>query len=363
MAVFKDILTIKNGKNQKAVENPQGRYPIYGSGGIMGYADSYICEPETVIIGRKGNINNPIFCEDYFWNIDTAFGLVADKRSLLPKYLFYFCKNFDFQSLNTTVTIPSLTKTNLLNIHINLPSLSEQKRIVAILDKVTELIELRKQQMEKLDLLVKSNFTEIFGYTKTNSKQWKLIPLEAISDIGSSKRVFVEELQQTGIPFYRGTEIGVMGEGKKIKPELFVSKKHYEALCKSTSKPSLGDLLMPSICPDGRIWLVDTDDPFYFKDGRVLWVHNIKENINKIYLRYALKEKFLCDYNEIASGTTFCELKIFSLKKVKIMSPPLHLQEQFADLVQQVDKIKSTLQQSLEKLELNYKALMQTYFG
>ena len=121
---FSDVLEIKNGRNQKQVENPNGKYPIYGSGGIMGYADDYICEPYTVIIGRKGTINNPIYVETPFWNVDTAFGLQAKKDILHPKYLYYFCVHFDFEALNTTVTIPSLTKANLLNIHIPLPPLA-----------------------------------------------------------------------------------------------------------------------------------------------------------------------------------------------------------------------------------------------
>ena len=112
MARFEDVLTIVNGKNQKKVENPNGLYPIYGSGGIMGYADDYICEANTVVIGRKGSINNPIFVETRFWNVDTAFGLCADTSKLEPKYLYYFCDNYDFERLNTTVTIPSLTKKN-----------------------------------------------------------------------------------------------------------------------------------------------------------------------------------------------------------------------------------------------------------
>lgn len=67
-----DVVTIINGKNQAKVENPNGKYPIYGSGGIMGRADAYLCSGETVIIGRKGSINKPIFVEEPFWNVDTA---------------------------------------------------------------------------------------------------------------------------------------------------------------------------------------------------------------------------------------------------------------------------------------------------
>ena len=78
------------GKNQKAVENPEGRYPIYGSGGVIGYADDYICEADTIIIGRKGaSIIN--LCFRAFWNVDTAFGLSVKKDFVLPRYLYYFC--------------------------------------------------------------------------------------------------------------------------------------------------------------------------------------------------------------------------------------------------------------------------------
>ena len=159
MARFADVLTIINGKNQKKVENPNGKYPIYGSGGIMGYADDYICEANTVIIGRKGSINNPLFVKTRFWNVDTAFGLCADPGKLQPKYLYYFCEKFDFEQLNTTVTIPSLTRANLLKVEIPLPPFDEQRKIAAVLDKVSDLIAKRRQQLDKLEELYKT-----YGY-------------------------------------------------------------------------------------------------------------------------------------------------------------------------------------------------------
>ena len=134
--IFGDVLEIKNGKNQKAVENPKGAYPIYGSGGIMGYADDYICKADTVVIGRKGSINNPIYVEEPFWNVDTAFGLEARQDVLKPRYLYYFCKKFDFERLNKAVTIPSLTKSDLLKIKINLPDIDQQQVVIDKLMKI-----------------------------------------------------------------------------------------------------------------------------------------------------------------------------------------------------------------------------------
>ena len=132
---FGDIATVINGKNQSKVENPNGKYPIYGSGGIMGRADDYICPENCTIIGRKGSINNPIFVEEKFWNVDTAFGL-SPSEAVLPKFLFYFCEYFDFTTLDSSTTLPSLTKTNIQQIVFALPPIEEQKRI---LDKTNEL--------------------------------------------------------------------------------------------------------------------------------------------------------------------------------------------------------------------------------
>ena len=182
--LFSEVLAIVNGKNQRTVENPNGKYPIYGSGGIMGYADNYLCDAETVIIGRKGNINKPIFVEEPFWNVDTAFGLVANKTVLLPRYLFYFCVNFDFERLNKTVTIPSLTKSDLLKIEIDVPRIMIQQSIVEKLDRVGNCIDLLKLQLQKLDELIKSRFVEMFGDVVHNTKNWDK---HIFSDIATSR--------------------------------------------------------------------------------------------------------------------------------------------------------------------------------
>lgn len=151
--LWSEILQIISGKNQKAVEDPNGPYPIYGSGGTMGFARDYLCEAGTTIIGRKGTINNPIFVTERFWNVDTAFGL-APGDMLHPKYLYYFCVMFNFKELDKSTTIPSLAKRDLLNIKMPVPPRPEQERIVANieelfseLDKAVETLQTTKQQL------------------------------------------------------------------------------------------------------------------------------------------------------------------------------------------------------------------------
>ena len=133
---WNEILTIRNGKNQKNVEDKNGQFPIYGSGGIIGYAKDWIVKKNSVIIGRKGNINKPILVRENFWNVDTAFGLEPILEKLNSEYLFYFCQLYNFEKLNKAVTIPSLTKSDLLDISLPLPPLSLQNEFADFVAKV-----------------------------------------------------------------------------------------------------------------------------------------------------------------------------------------------------------------------------------
>ncbi|MEE0385156.1 MAG: restriction endonuclease subunit S [Phocaeicola vulgatus] len=134
---MKQITSITNGKSQKNVETLNGIYPIYGSGGVIGRANQYLCIAGSTIIGRKGTINNPIFVEEHFWNVDTAFGLKAND-AILDKYLYYFCLSFDFSKLDKSTAMPSLTKTSIGNVLIPIPPHKEQERIVAKIDMVLD---------------------------------------------------------------------------------------------------------------------------------------------------------------------------------------------------------------------------------
>lgn len=124
---WKDVLEIKNGKSQKDVIDEKGKYPIYGSGGIIGYASNYITKANSIVIGRKGSINKPFIVKENFWNVDTAFGIEPDNRNINLHYLFLFCNFFDFKRLNKAAVLPSLVKSDLLNIQMPIPPFSIQE--------------------------------------------------------------------------------------------------------------------------------------------------------------------------------------------------------------------------------------------
>lgn len=138
------VVDIVNGKSQKNVESPTGKYPIYGSGGIIGKAMEYTCLAGSTIIGRKGTINHPIFVEENFWNVDTAFGMKANNQISEDKYFYCFCLYFDFSKLDKSSALPSLTKTAIGNLILPIPPLAEQQRIVA---KIEELF----SQLDKIE--------------------------------------------------------------------------------------------------------------------------------------------------------------------------------------------------------------------
>ena len=197
---FSDVLDIRNGRNQKAVESENGIYPILGSAGnVMAYPTDYICEAGTTIIGRKGNISNPIYVETQFWNVDTAFGL-SPKAGLNNKFLYYYCLSYDFSALNRGTTIPSLVKSELLEIPIPLPPLPEQTRIVAILDEafanISQAVVNAEKNLANARELFDSYLNEVFT---RKGEGWEERSFTDICDI-TSKLVDPRKPENVNLP-------------------------------------------------------------------------------------------------------------------------------------------------------------------
>ena len=339
--LFGDVLEIKNGKNQKAVENPEGMYPIYGSGGVIGRADNYICEADTIVIGRKGSINNPIYVGEPFWNVDTAFGLEANQEVLLPRYLYYFCKFFDFERLNKAVTIPSLTKADLLKININVPTLEKQKAIVEQLLGIDAIIYLRQEELQKLDDLIKARFVELFGDPDNNEKSWDIDKMEHLCEVGSSKRIYQNEQSMEGAPFLRISDLVNRIDTGSKKCDLYIPIEKFAELKEQGLVPRPGDILLTARGTLGRCYIVQSDDEFYFQDGMITWLSNYDRRITALYISYLFEMPgFRKQIDALQAGSTVAYMSISMTKKLNIMVPPIELQNQFADFVKQVNKSK-----------------------
>ena len=323
-------------------------HPEFLRGDEIGSTKQVVRKDDVLICKINPRINRVwvVADESDKQNIASSEWIVVRTKEYNPEFLGWYFRSSKFKALMVSEVAGiggSLTRAQpkcVAGYPVPLLHRSQQDEIVQHLNSIKHIIEARQRQLLALDTLIKARFVEMFGDCKTNPMGWKTVALGDISEVGSSKRVFVEELKEAGIPFYRGTEVGVLAEGKPIQPELFITEDHYRELIAATGKPEVGDLLMPSICPDGRIWVVNTEEPFYFKDGRVLWVHAIKRSFNPIFLLYTLKDRIITDYGSIASGTTFAELKIFALKGCQVFNVPLEEQNRFAELIAQVDKSK-----------------------
>lgn len=161
-----DIANVIHGKNQKDVQSVNGTYPIYGSGGnIMGYATDYLCEAGTTILGRKGSINNPLFIETRFWNVDTAFG-ITPKDNNSSKFLYYIIMGIDWSKKNTGTTLPSLTQQVVKSVVIYVPNSDSQRYIVSRLDSLSEnvkkLEEIQRKIIAECDALKQALLRKVF---------------------------------------------------------------------------------------------------------------------------------------------------------------------------------------------------------
>lgn len=362
---FEDILEIKNGRNQRAVENPRGKYPIYGSGGIMGYADDYICDAYTVIIGRKGNINNPIFVEEPFWNVDTAFGLSANTDVILPRFLYYFCKKFDFERLNKTVTIPSLTKSDLLKIEIEPPNLLQQRDIVERLTKIERIIALRKLELKLLDELIRARFVELFGDMFLNTMSWNEEPLEEMANVvsGITKGRKLKAQCTTEVPYMAVSN---------------VKDGYIDWTTVKTIEATEQEINQYRLLPED-VLMTEGGDPDKLGRGAIIKEplencihqnHIFRVRLNETvilpeffaeYLRHQKSKRYFLGCAKQTTGIASINMR--QLKALPVLLPPLELQNQFADFVKVVDKSKAAVQKALDQTQLLFDSLMQEYFG
>lgn len=356
---WSDVLTIINGRNQNAVECEDGEYPIYGSGGIMGKANDYLCPPNCTIIGRKGNINKPIFVETKFWNVDTAFGLSANKEILNPRYLYYFCVDYNFERHNKAVTIPSLTKADLLKIEMCLPPMNKQKSIVEELDKINELIRLKKEQLSDYDNLAQSLFNEMFGDPVENEKGWdvKKIGEVCLIERGGSPRPIKDYIteDENGLNWIK---IGDAQEGS-----IFINstkeKIRKEGL-KKTRMVHKGDFILSNSMSFGRPYIMGVDGCIH--DGWLV-LHDTNNTFNKLYLYYSLAHKSMYQqFKQMAVGGVVNNLNSEMVRRVLVLVPPLNVQQEFANRIELIEMQKKQIVSTIQDLETLLASRMQYWF-
>ena len=233
----------------------------------------------------------------YLFNNFTGLLRVKEPKMWYPRYVFYslfanYKRGGTRMFENKTTGLHNLkTDDYVSRYEVTEIDMIEQVSVCDKLDKLYEIINERKQQLELLDELVKARFVEMFGDVSIGDYRYETRKLGDVANIGSSHRVFTTEFVESGIPFYRGKEIAELAKGTKPTNLYYISVEHYNRLTNDDTKPQIGDLLMPSICNKGQVWMVDTTEPFYYKDGRVLCISPDRNIFNTKYLEYFMKAK------------------------------------------------------------------------
>lgn len=295
--------------------------------------------------------------------------LTANETLCDLKYLWYGleCKVDELNSKGTGSTFKAINKKTLAETEIPLPSLEEQRCIAALLDKVSDLIAKRRAQLDKLDLLVKARFVEIFGdlaAPECPHKKCKLVETCVSSDdikcgpFGT--QLSKEEYQDHGVAVW---EIPQINSYFTTQPTHFLTVEKAEQLKAYSIIP--GDIAMSRKGNVGRCALFPDNFDSGIIHSDVLRIRVNKQQVNPCFMMYQLHFSGAVQrqIEVVSSGAIMAGVNVTKLKHIEIHLPDFDLQQQFAHFVGEVDSVKCSINNSLEKLETLKKALMQEYFG
>ena len=312
-------------------------------------------------IGKVAIAGTEMYCNQGFKNL-----ICSD--AIYNRYLYHFLKNKTeyLNSLGRGATFKEISKSIVEEIEIPLPPLEEQRRIASLLDKVSDLIAKRRAQLDKLDLLVKSRFVEMFGDPETNPMNWLIVEIGSVIksiDSGWSGNGKQREKKAGEIAVLK---VSAVTKGYFIPEECKVLDDQ-ENIKKYVS-PQKGDLLFSRANTKemvGATVIIKEDYPDLILPDK-LWKIRFSDVTNVVYMKYILSSKTIRNKFSAASTGTSGSMYNVSMEKFKaiqIPMPEISMQNQFASFAENTEKLKSTIQQSLDKLEILKKALMQQYFG
>lgn len=285
----------------------------------------------------------------YVWNKGKAllnqhiFKVKFDKKDIDKDY-FVYAVRFNLTKLKQLThgaTMKHVVKKDFENVLIPYPSLKRQREIAYVLDKLERNLTQKSQELDKLDELIKARFVELFGDLTTNNRGWKTENFSCVfENITSSKRILKSEWKSNGIPFLRVRDLVQLSEKEVLNNEFFISSELYSRLSDNDGVPKNGDILVSATSTLGKCHIVNSNEKLYFKDADVLRFRP-SNKINAVYFTECMNDHFIQGQIEHNLGvTTVKHFTIKAAKSILIRIPPLSLQNEFANFVQQVDKSK-----------------------
>ena len=309
----------------------------------------------------------------YIWNRGKAllnqhiFKVVFDKAEV-DKMYFVFAIQYYLKEMERKAhgaTMKHIVKKDFDNTEIPFPEIEKQIKIAKELSTISRMIEYHRQQLQKLDGLVKSRFIELFGDPVSNSMGLPTEPMTTVCAIidGDRGRNYPkqDEFSDTGYCLFLNAK-NVTATGFSFENCMFITKEKDDAL--HNGKLERGDVVLTTRGTLGNLAFYDDSVPFEnvrINSGMVI-LRMKKSVMTEVFFMEQFKLQLQSIKGKIASGSAQPQLPISTMNKIRILLAPMALQEQFAAFFEQTDKSKLAIQQSLEKLETLKKALMQQYF-
>lgn len=339
----------------KDLEKTTGLYPIYGASGFIKNVDFYQQEKPYIAVVKDGAGVGRVMLLPEKSSVIGTMQYIIPNEGVDVRYLAYALENMNLGKYYTGATIPHIYFKDYCNEMVPEHNMEEQLVIAEVLEKITNMITLRKEQLAKLDQLVKSRFIEMFGDLKTNPKGWQVAPFPEFAKIDGKMTTDYEkyaDYPHIGIDsIEKGT--GELKGYRTVRADGVISGKYVftpQHIIYSKIRPNLNKVALPNF--DGLC----SADAYPILPNR--------ENCNRVFLAVAMRSEYYLEYIlQFSSRTNLPKANRKEIAGFCMPLPPLELQEQFASFVEQTEKSKVEIQRSLEKLELLKKSLMQQYFG
>ena len=333
-----DVAVIKNGRDYKKLSH--GTIPVYGTGGVMTYVDQFASDKPSVLLPRKGSVENIFYVDEPFWTVDTLYWTEIDTSKIYPKFLFISLQRYNLKEFAYGGARPSLSQQILYNLDIPLPSLSEQERIVGILDTFTSSIDNLKQQIAQRRKQYEYYRDQLLDLEGKEGVEMKT--LGNIGEICMCKRIMKEQTSDNDdIPFFKiGTFGGIA--------DAFISRELFEDYKSKYSYPKKGEILISAAGTIGRSVVFDGKDA-YFQDSNIVWLANNEKVVTNRYLYYFYQ---IADWK--TDGGTIKRLYNYNLKNTKIPIPSLSEQQRIVDILDKFEASIQNLEAQLSQREKQY---------
>ena len=344
--------------SQELIEN--GNFPVYGANGIIGYYNSYNHENETVLITCRGaTCGNVHISKKKSYINGNAMALDdLNEKICNKKYLYYYLKNYNMNEVISGSAQPQITIQGLKRIIVKLYNLDKQKVIVNILDKIQEIIDVRRKQIEELDELIKSQFVEMF--LKNEFPKEKLennVEEMFIGPFGSALKneCFVEENNGYCVVYEQKHAIY-----KNIEDFRWVDKDKYESLKRFNVQPK--DIIVSCRKKKKKTFVIPENAPLGIMHPSIMKIRLKKEKYIPEFFEMVLQHYFLEKENQTNGATIKMGIKASTLEKEDFIIPDMELQIKYLTFVKQIDKQKFLIEKSLKETKDLQESLMNKYF-